>query len=224
MRIAAVFFLICLALGFALGGSNALGRIFLSLGQNKLAAAVFVDPAWQGIAEFRAGDFNTAAESFSHATLAFNRGNALAQSGAYAAALEAYDLAMAQGHAKARANFDLVSSYYAGLAIDPESLARFPKRETGPEMESFVAEGAGRASGTGTDATNSNTMLGLAELDTRGSLGVRRIFDDKYMLADERWLQQLADVPGAYLQARISHEHKQRVAEGVSPEPADDPE
>ena len=68
-----------------------------------------------------------------------------------------------------------------------------------------------------------NAMLGLAELESRGRLGVRRIFDDKFMVADERWLQQIQDVPGAYLKARIAHEEKTRRKLGLSPPEPEDP-
>jgi Ca-activated chloride channel family protein len=53
-------------------------------------------------------------------------------------------------------------------------------------------------------------MMGLVELDSRGRLGVARVFDDAFMVADERWLGQLEDIPGAFLKARISHEFKRR--------------
>ena len=68
---------------------------------------------------------------------------------------------------------------------------------------------------------NSNTMMGLAELDSRGRLGVRRIFDDKFMVADERWLEQLSDVPGEFMAARIAQEHKRRAKLGLAPPPAE---
>lgn len=223
MRAIAVITLAALVLAFASGGSAPFGRVLLSLGLPGLATTLFDDPGWRGVAHFRAGDMADARDAFQEARAHYNLGNAEAHRGAYAAALEAYDLAMIRGDAEARANFDLVASFYGGLAIDPEALGLFPEREKGPSAESFIGEGDGRAAGTGDDVTNANTMLGLAQLDSHGRLGVRRIFDDRFMVADQRWLSQLADVPGDYLKARIAHEAKLRAKLGLSPPEPEDP-
>lgn len=223
MRTLAALTAFALALAILLGGAAPFGRILLALGLPGPAAALLEDPGWRGTALYRAGDMGGAAEAFRGAESPYNLGNALARTGAYAAALEAYDLAIAAGDDDARANFDLVAAYFAGLGLDPDALGLIPKRETGPKAEGFVAQGNGRAAGTGDEVTNSNTMLGLAELDSRGRLGVRRIFDDAFMVADERWLAQLSDVPGEYLKARISHEAKRRAKLGLAPPEAEDP-
>ncbi|MEX0367232.1 MAG: hypothetical protein AB3N22_14245 [Ruegeria sp.] len=223
MRALAIFSLAALVLAAALGGTAPYGRVLLALGLPGLAAQVFEDAEWQGVALYRAGDFDGAVRAFDVARAQYNLGNAEAHRGRYAAALEAYDLAIAQGHADARANFDVVASYYAGLGIDPEALGLFPERKEGPKVESFVARGDARAAGTGSEVTNSNTMLGLAQLDSHGRLGVRRIFDDTFMVADERWLQQLSDVPGEFMAARIAQEHKRRVKLGLAPPEPEDP-
>ncbi|MFK7880717.1 hypothetical protein [Roseobacter sp.] len=223
MKALAIISASALALALFLGGTAPFGRALLALGQPGVAAYFFRAPEWQGVAHYRAGDYDRAAVLFAQARAPFNLGNAEAHRGHHAAALEAFDLAHAQDHPDAMANFDVVSAYYAGLGVDPEALALFPKRKEGPKEESFVARGNARAAGTGSDVTNANTMLGLAQLDSRGQLGVRRIFDDKFMLADDRWLEQLADVPGEYLAARIAQAHKQRVKLGISPPVPEDP-
>lgn len=222
MRHLALFAAAALILALVLGGASPFGRVALALGLPGVAERLLETSDWRGVALYRAGRFDAAAEVFTAARDPFNAGNAHAQAGRYAAALEAYDLAIAQGHPDAQANFDVVAAYYAGLGIDPESLGLFPERKSGPEAESFIARGDARAAGSGSEVTNANTMLGLAELDSRGRLGVRRIFDDKFMVADERWLQQLSDVPGEYLAARIAQEHKRRVKAGLSPPAPED--
>ncbi|NOR31386.1 MAG: hypothetical protein GQ539_09840 [Sulfitobacter sp.] len=223
MRVVVLITALALALGLITGGTAPFGRVFLALGLPKLAAPFFDDPAWQGIALFRAGDFDAAADRFARADAYYNLGNAAAHAGDYAAALEAFDLAHARGHPDAQANFDVVAAFYAGMGIDPEALALFERQKDGAQADSFVARGNARAAGTGSDVTNNNTMLGLAQLDSRGRQGVRQIFDDKFMLADTRWLAQLADVPGEYMAARILHEHKRRRKLGLSPPKAEDP-
>jgi Ca-activated chloride channel family protein len=212
-----------LLLGYALGGAAPLGRVLLAAGLPGLAAAVFDDPGWRGVAQYRAGNFAQAAEDFTAAGAYYNLGNAQAQLGHHAAGLEAFDLAIAKSHPDARANFDVLAAYYAGLGIDAESLALFPKRKEGPEAESFIGQGDGRAAGTGSAVTNTNTMMGLVELDSRGRLGVRRVFDDRFIVADERWLEQLSDVPGEFMAVRIAEEHKRRVKLGLAPPAPEDP-
>lgn len=214
----------CIAIAFALGGAAPFGRVALAIGLYPMAANLFSDPDWQGVAFYRAGTFDKAASAFASAGNQYNLGNAYARNGQLAAALEAYDQAIAKGNPDARANFDLLAAFYAGQQIDPEALGLFSERNSGPKAESFVARGNARAAGTGSEVTNSNTMLGLAELDSRGQLGVRRIFDDKFMVADLRWLNQLSDVPGEFMGARIAQEHKRRTKLGLSPPEAESPE
>ncbi|WP_135502934.1 hypothetical protein [Roseovarius aestuariivivens] len=214
---------LALAIALGLGGTAPFGRLALSMGAPQLAMHLFHDPAWRGIAALRSGNLDLAASLFREADDPYNRGNAEVQRENYAAALEAYDIARSRGDADATANFDLVASYYTGLGIDAESLGLFPERNEGPSADSFVARGNARAAGTGTEVTNTNTMMGLAELDSRGRLGVRRVFDDKFMVADERWLRQLPDVPGDYMAARIAQEQKRRAKAGLSPPDPEDP-
>jgi len=223
MKILALIAAVTLSIASLLGGTAPYGRVLLAANLPWFAAYMFEEDAWRGVALYRAGQFAEAAEAFQSARSEYNLGNAHAHIGDYAAALEAYDVALLKGDPNAAVNFDVVAAFYAGLGIDPEALGLLPERKEGPQMDSHVAEGNARAAGSGDEVTNSNTMLGLAELDSRGRLGVRRIFDDKFMVADERWLSQLGDVPGEFLKARISQEHTRRVKDGVSPRPAEDP-
>lgn len=224
MKVLALISALSLGLALMLGGTSPFGRVLLALGLPQLATPFFEDAAWRGVAFYRSGDFAHAAEAFEAAGSDYNLGNAAAHLGNYAAALEAYDLALTSGDPDAQANFDVVAAFYASLGIAPEALGLFPERKEGPKMDSHIARGNARAAGTGSEVTNNNTMLGLAELDSRGRLGVRRIFDDKFMVADERWLTQLSDVPGEFLKARILQEHKRRVKAGLSPPAPEDPE
>lgn len=223
MRMLALIAAVSLATAALLGGAAPLGRVLLAVDSPGLAAGVFEDDGWRGAALYRAGRFEDAAEAFRSVGATYNLGNARAHMGEYAAALEAYDVALIQGDPDAAANFDVVAAFYAGLGVDPEALGLFPDRKDGPSMDAEIGQGAGRAAGAGDAVTNSAAALGLAELDSRGRLGVRRIFDDKFMVADERWLAQLGDVPGEFLKARIAQEHKRRAKAGLSPAPAEDP-
>lgn len=225
MKLAVLIAFVTLGLAAAIGGAAPFGRVLMAAGAPGLAAVVFQRPDWRGVAAYRAGNFDRAATEFEAAGAWYNLGNAEVHRGRYAAALEAYDVAVARtGDASARTNFDLVAAFYSGFAVDPEALGLFPKRKEGPKEDSFIARGDARAAGTGSEVTNANTMLGLAELDSRGRLGVRRIFDDAFMVADERWLEQLEDVPGAFMSARITAEYKRRQKLGLTPPPPEDPQ
>lgn len=87
----------------------------LKKGEPEQAAQQFNNQAWKGMAQYSAGDFAAAAETFEQldsATGAYNRGNALAQNGQLEEAAQAYrdTLAKAPGHADAKANLELLES------------------------------------------------------------------------------------------------------------------
>ena len=206
-------------------GAAPLGRILMGFGLPALAAEVFSDPAWRGAALYRAGDFDAAATEFRKARAYLNLGNAEVRLGRYAAALEAYDIARLGGDKRAAANFDLIAAYYAGLALDPDvPIAWFTKKHADGEPEkSSIANGNARAAGAGSGTTNSGALLGLPELESHGTSSVRKVFDDKFIIANRRWLQTLQDVPGDYLAARIRHERKRRKKLGLTPPEPEDP-
>ena len=217
MKLLSAITALAFVLAIALSGGAGFGRVLLAAGLPSLAVPFLEDPAWKGVALYRAERFAEAAEAFTQSGAAFNLGNAQVRAEAYAAALEAYDKAIEGGDGKARTNFDLVTAYYTGLKVDPDGLIFANERKDGPKVESFIARGDARATGTGSEVTNTATVPGLLELESRSSVRrVRRIFDDTFMAADVRWLEQLSDVPGEYLKARIQAEHKRRVKLGVT--------
>ena len=119
-----------------------------------------------------------------------------------------------------------MAAFYAGLALEAGSAVEwFSERDQrGEAVESFEARGNARAAGEGTEVTNVGALIGLPELEGRGARETRKIFDDKFITADERWLETLADVPGAYLGARIRHEAKRRARAGEGQPEAEDPQ
>lgn len=225
MRALALASLLACALAAALGGAAPFGRVLMAAGLPSLAAPLFSDPAWRGAALYRAGDWGGAAAAFRKAGAYHNLGNAETMRGNYAAALESFDIGRMTGNPDSKANFDLVSAYYSGLAIEAGTpLAWFSERDDdGPEAEAPIGRGSGRAAGTGSESTNAGALIGLPELVSRDRLGVRRVFDDTFMVADERWLEHLADVPGEYLKERIRFEAKRRDDLGLAPPDPEDP-
>lgn len=75
-----------------------LGKKLMQKGQYETAEATFVDPAWRATAAYLANNYTTAAkyyQSMQNELGFYNLGNALAKSKNYAAAISAYDKALA---------------------------------------------------------------------------------------------------------------------------------
>jgi len=74
-----------------------LGQRLINRGDYRQAATTFRDPAWQGIAWYRAGEFEKAEMAFARtggAAAELNRGNALVMLGKYDLAVQRYDRAL----------------------------------------------------------------------------------------------------------------------------------
>ena len=88
------------------------GRILYQERQYLEAAEAFTDPAWKGTAEYRAGQYAAAAETYVRMGSAegfFNRGNALMRAFEYRKAISSYEQAVADapGWREARENLEL---------------------------------------------------------------------------------------------------------------------
>jgi Ca-activated chloride channel family protein len=85
-------------------------------GHPRQAQQLARDPAWRGVAAYRAGDYAGAADALQHAPgsdAAYNRGNALAKAQHYRQAIEAYDeaLKLDPANADAKANRQAVEAW-----------------------------------------------------------------------------------------------------------------
>ena len=212
-----------LALSFALDGRAPLAHLATTLGAFGIAERLYPDPAWAGVAAHRAGS-PAAITHYTQAGDAFNLGVAAASAGQYAAALEAFDRAAAANPQdwEAAENFNLVATYYGGTALLHDSIDA-PADRPGDNMRAPEGRGAARATGTGDQVTNTGPNIGLPDLKSDGLRRVRKVFDEKFVVAGPRWLEALPDVPGEYLKARIAAEHKRRKKAGLSPAPPEDP-
>ncbi len=88
----------------------------LRAGHPQQAQQLARDPAWRGVAAYRAGDYAAAVEDLQHAPgsdAAYNRGNALAKAQHYEAAIKAYDEALKidPAHADAKANRQAIEDW-----------------------------------------------------------------------------------------------------------------
>ena len=88
----------------------------LKRGDYRLAAEMFTDPMWRGVALFKAGEFDEAAAAFAQRSTPeahFNQGNAWLMRGNYESAIEGYDRALTLRPAwtEAEENRDLARTY-----------------------------------------------------------------------------------------------------------------
>jgi Ca-activated chloride channel homolog len=91
------------------------GRYYFEKGDYQRASERFDDPVWRGLALVRAGEYDSALNSFALSDSAeawYNQGDALAHLGKYPEAIEAYQQALTRRHpwAEAQENIALVQS------------------------------------------------------------------------------------------------------------------
>ena len=89
------------------------GRAAFESEDHERASELFEDPAWRAAAQYRAGQFESSAQTLASAQSAdehYNRGNAQARAGAFAEAIQSYDQALEidPEHEDARFNRDLL--------------------------------------------------------------------------------------------------------------------
>ena len=89
------------------------GQAAFELEDHGRAGELFEDPAWRAAAQYRAGQFESSAETLASAQSAaghYNRGNALARAGSFAEAIQSYDrtLEIDPQHEDALFNRDLL--------------------------------------------------------------------------------------------------------------------
>lgn len=190
-----------------------LGRLALAFDRPQLAARLFDDPGWHGIALYRMGRFKEATTSFREAgkSTFFNRANALAMQGLYPEAVAFYDAVLfynPDDH-DARTNRALVN-------------ALIDKAGDVPLNGKFIPEDAtfkdGSASAKG-DRIPSDYLYIWAD-----NIRYKSVFrSGQIVSASEEWLESLVDDPGRYLKLRVAAEHERRRRAGTAMPSGDDP-
>ncbi len=129
-------------------------------GAVKQAQQLARDPAWRGVADYRAGDFAAAAKSLSQVAGtdgAYNLGNALARQGQYRQAIKAYDQALKldPGNVDARANRKAVENWLhrqqqkKQSAKQPSSNSQKPQGNGGSQKPSSGSDKSGKQGKSG---------------------------------------------------------------------------
>lgn len=179
-------------------------------GVTDVDATQFEDPAWRGVALYRAGRYAEASQAFRLAgdiESIYNRGNALAMLGQFTAAVEAYDAVLEQrpDHRAARYNrahvARLIESQPASERSDDAeggSAAGERRRDAGGAPEASAGNGEPRANPHGRSPTldpGEPTPQQLA--DREAAEAAREI---------RQWLGGVPDDPGGLLRERFRRE------------------
>lgn len=144
------------------------GRQMLALGLATPAVALLHDPAWRGVALYRAGRFDEAEKVLRETRspeAAYNLGNALARNGQLGMAVKAYDLALRRdpGDVDARANRTLVLAALKQVATAPGD------RATGAANATATKEKAGDSQSGNDSGIQSSSGDGMAGQRDSGS-------------------------------------------------------
>ncbi len=176
-----------------------LGQWRLARGDYHGAAAVFTDPLRRGVAHYRAGDFAAAAAAFAQVTspeARFNLGNAELMQGHYAAAIAAYQQALAirRHWPAAQTNLELARLRLARLT--PEE-----NRETGNDLppDEIVFDRNAPRNREPQESAETNTLPGNEQLRAM-------------------WLRRVQTRPQDFLRARFAYQASQ-AAEAPAEEP-----
>jgi Ca-activated chloride channel family protein len=204
------------------------GRQLLDSGQPAAAARHFHDTRWQGVALYRAGQYDEAAKRFAQADGAvdhYNRGNALAMAGHLEAAVQAYEQALerqpslkvaADNQALVKGLLDARSAQSASPQASPASAPATPppvNPQPGPggdappgaSAEAQPATAQPRREGTHAPGTGEGSPGPSAAVNTGNDYP-----EDEARESLEQWLRQIPDDPSELLRRKFWYEQQQR--------------
>ena len=198
------------------------------------AAERFTDRRWQATARYQAGDYAGAAELFAEGNTAadhYNRGNALARSEAFEAAIEAYDQALdlQPDLQAAQRNKALIEELLRRQQEQPEPEQEqnqqdeqteepLPQPEQpqsqeagsahSPSPEDAQGEPSSEASGASQPSTTEATPE-TEEIDGSAAQAQHEALpEQERQQAMEQWLRQIPDDPGELLRRKFLYEQR----------------
>lgn len=203
----------------------------LQEGSPGVAAMLFDDDRWRAVAEYRAGEYGAAADSFGGSDdpqSSYNRGNALARSGSFEAALDAYEqtLAALPDHEDALFNRDLVarlleqqrsqeqeSESEGDDGSNPQDQnnsqqsddAQQQQQEQDGQQQPQQPPEQEPSEQQETDADSSDEPEDTEDGDSNR---------DERQDAMEQWLRRVPDDPGGLLRRKFQYETNQRLRRG----------
>ena len=145
------------------------GAAAFERGDFEAAREDFADPAWRGAADYRAGNYESAVgtlEALDNPQAHYNRGNALARSGRYQEAIEAYEAALdaEPGLEDAAHNKALIEELLENMEPPPEQQGegQAEDEQQGQPEQDEQSEGEGSGQSQQSDAAESESQDGAA--------------------------------------------------------------
>ncbi len=201
----------------------------LRYGEPERAAALFDDPQWQSVAEYRSGNYATSLNGFAEdpsTTGRYNEGNSLAQLSEYEAAIDAYEdvLARDPDHEDAAFNKALVERLLEEQQqqqqqeqdqqdqANNENSDSEQQQQQDQEQQSEEEQQNENSDQQQQDSEQQEEQHGQ-EQQTAENPEDEASRDEKQE-ALEQWLRRVPDDPGGLLKRKFSHETKQRLRSG----------
>ena len=216
--------------------------------QYRDAAELFREPNWRGGAQYRAGDYAAALESWQQrddAIAAYNRGNALAALGRYEEAIETYDELLRHDptHADARHNKQQIEDWLQRQRQQQQQAGQQPgdgeqqagqgqsssapnaaqaQTEADGESQAQPGEESGRNEPQATAGANAEqeAAAGAADAGEEQSAGALADLDRQMSeQATEQWLRKIPDDPGGLLRRKFLYQYRERGGVSTEAEP-----
>lgn len=206
------------------------GQRLLEAGHPGDAARHFRDPAWRGVALYRAGDFAGAAREFAKGQTAqahYNRGNALARAGDLEGALDAYDqaLELQPDLPAALSNQALVQEALQARDAQAQADAQAAQQHTPPDRDNQGNSGspgdaAEATPAEGEPASRQSNATGDADADPGPPQSsaddtlqppprpADTALDAEQRQALEQWLREIPDNPAELLRRKFWYEQQ----------------
>ncbi len=239
---------VCLLFGVALTGEDARANTLtdawdslwlrddqrahqsLRHGEPEKAAALFKDPRWQPVAEYRSGNYATSLNGFAQdATLTgrYNEGNSLAQLGEYEAAIAAYDEVLGEDpeHEDAAFNKALVErlleeQQQAEQQQQQDDSSQANNENSDSEQQSQEQQEQSDQQQESEDTEQQQNEQEQQQSEEEGEEQQTAQAEENEATRDEKqealeqWLRRVPDDPGGLLRRKFSHETKQRLRSG----------
>ncbi len=191
-------------------------------GHPEFAAALFDDPQWRAIAQYRSSDFSGAFANFTQdlsTTGWYNQANALARLKQYEQAISVYDQVLAQtpDHEDAKFNKALVERLLEEQdksdqqSEDDQGQSNDQEDQSEEDQEQDPGDEQQESDEQQQESEQQQEQDGEEQEETEAQETESR---DEKQEALEQWLRRVPDDPGGLLRRKFSHETKQRLREG----------
>ena len=204
------------------------GQMAFEAEDHERAGELFEDPAWRAAAQYRAGQYESSAETLATAQTAdghYNRGNALARAGSIAEAIEAYDQALEVDpeHEDALFNRDLLmqqppqqsqsDSGEEGESGDGSDSRQSAQSQGSDQSDSSPGEESESQSAQGSDEGEEQQQSASAEPQDEPPEGepVPSPGDLEEWASEqaaEQWLRRIPEDPGGLLRRKFLYQYQ----------------